>query len=168
MALKQVSIFIAATLIVVIEITLISTVWMFAPSMMHNPAGYLINQALFYAFFAALVTGIIMLVVGLPTYFVLDYKGKSSQSNLALVGAIIPVVIFFFIMLVTSSVGNGTYSSGQNYYGTYREMVVDNERTLWGWISVIEQFITYSIYGLIGAITFGKAISVIEARHKNT
>lgn len=165
--MKQVPIFIAATLIVVMEITLISTVWVFAPSVMHNPAGYLINQALFYAFFAALVTGIIMLVVGLPAYLFLDYKGKSSQSNLALVGAIIPVIIFFMIMLVTSSDGNGTYSSGQNYYGTYREMVVDNERTLWGWISVIEQFITYSIYGLIGAITFGKAVSIIKARCKN-
>ncbi|MDR6982961.1 heme/copper-type cytochrome/quinol oxidase subunit 2 [Rheinheimera pacifica] len=163
--MKQVSIFIAATLIVVIEITLISTVWVFAPSMMHDSAGYLINQALFYAFFAALVTGIIMLVVGLPTYFVLDYKGKSSQANLALVGAIIPVVLLFLIMWVTSSSGNSTYSSGQNYYGTYREMVVNNERTLWGWISVIEQFITYSIYGLIGAITFGKTISVMKARN---
>ncbi|MBU1309813.1 MAG: hypothetical protein KKE30_09815 [Gammaproteobacteria bacterium] len=165
--MKQVPIFIAATLIVVIEITLISTVWVFAPSVMHDPAGYLINQALFYAFFVALVTGIIVLVVGLPTYFVLDYKSKSSQVNLALVGAIIPVVILFLIMWVTSSGGNGSYSSGQNYYGTYREMVVNNERTLWGWISVIEQFITYSIYGLIGATTFGKAISVMRSRYKN-
>ncbi len=151
----------------VIEITLISTVWAFAPSVIHDSAGYLINQALFYAFFAALVTGIIMLVVGLPTYFVLDYKGKSSQSNLALVGAIVPVVILVVIMWVTSSGGNGTYSSGQNYYGTYREMIVNNERTLWGWISVIEQFMTYSIYGLIGAITFGKVISVMKTRYKN-
>lgn len=165
--MKQVSIFIAATVIVVIEITLISTIWAFAPTVMQNPAGYLINQALFYAFFAALVTGIIMLVVGLPTYLVLDYKGKSSQSNLALVGVIIPLVIFFVIMLVTSSGGNGTYSSGQNYYGTYREMVVANERTLWGWISIIEQFITFSIYGLIGAITFGKAVSLIKSQCKN-
>jgi|GEM_PF-4995260 len=165
--MKQVSIFIAATLIVVIEITLISTVWMFAPSVMHNPAGYLINQALFYAFFAALVTGIIMLLFGLPVYFALDYKGKSSQSNLALAGAIIPIVIFFVIMLVTSSGENGTYSSGQNYYGTYRKMVVDNERTVWGWVSVIEQFFTYSIYGVIGAVTFGKAVSVIKIRCKN-
>ena len=165
--MKQASIFIAATLIVVMEITLISTIWTFAPSVIHNPAGYLINQALFYAFFAALVTGIIMFVVGLPAYYILDYKGKSSQSNLALIGAIIPLVIFFVIMLITSSSGNGTYSSGQNYYGTYREMVVDNERTLWGWISVIEQYITYSIYGLIGAITFGKAVSAIKSRCKN-
>ncbi|MDR6982669.1 heme/copper-type cytochrome/quinol oxidase subunit 2 [Rheinheimera pacifica] len=165
--MKQVPIFIAAILIVVIEITLISTVWVFAPSVMHDPAGYLINQALFYAFFVALVTGIIVLVVGLPTYFFLDYKGKSSQANLALVGAIIPVVILSLIMWVTSYSGNATYSSGQNYYGTYREMIINNERTLWGWISVIEQFITYSIYGLIGAITFGKAVSVMRAQYKN-
>ena len=108
-----------------------------------------------------------MLVVGLPTYFVLNYKGKLSQSNLALAGAIIPLVIFFVIMLVTSTGGSGNYSSGQNYYGTYREMVADSERTLWGWISVIEQFITYSIYGIIGAITFGKAVSEIKVRCEN-
>jgi len=165
--MKQVSIFIAATLIVVMEITLIATIWTFAPLVMYNPAGYLINQALFYAFFAALATGIIMLIAGLPAYCFLDYKGKSSQSNLALVGAIIPIVIYFVIVLMTSSDGNGTYSFGQNYYGTYREMVIDSERTLWGWISVIEQFITFSIYGLIGAVTFGKAVAAIKPRCKN-
>lgn len=165
--MKKVLIYIAAVLIVVIEITLISTIWVFAPSVMHNPAGYLINQSLFYAFFAAIVTGIIMLIVGLPTYLFLNYKGKSSQYNLALAGAIIPVVILFLIMLVTSTGGSGTYSSGQNYYGTYREMVVDSERTLWGWISVVEQYITYSVYGLIGAITFGKAVSEIKVRCEN-
>jgi hypothetical protein len=76
--MKQVSIFIVVALIVIIEITLISTIWTFVPSVIHNPAGYLIKQVLSYALFAALGTGIIMLVVGLPVYFYLGFKGKLS------------------------------------------------------------------------------------------
>ena len=165
--MKQPLIFIAAILIVVVEITLLSTVWVFAPSLIFNPASYLFNQALFFAFYSALVTGAMVLVMGLPTYLVLDFKGKSSQPNLAFVGAVIPTMVFFVIIIMTSHGDSGSFSSGQNYYGTYREMVVDNHRTFWGWISLIEQFITFGIYGLIGATTFGKVVSSFRARQQN-
>ena len=165
--MMKVSIYIAAIVIVVIEIMLLSTFWTFAPSVIQGSIGNAFNQVLTYAFFSALVTGVIILAAGIPVYFVLSYTGKLSQSNLALAGGLIPLMILSVIMFMTSYGGTGTYSSGQNYYGTYREMVVANERTLWGWVSIIEQYITVSVYGLIGAITFGKAVSVFKSRCEN-
>ena len=156
-----------ATFSTVLVVTVISTSWSFLPALILNTeAGYLINQALFFSFLAASVTGAIVLVVGIPVYFSLEMKGKASQANLAMVGFIIPVVIMLIISFLTASDGSGSYSAGQNYYGTYREMVIDNKRTLWGWVGLIEQFITYGIYGLLGATAFGKVVVKLKKPNK--
>ena len=166
--MKRPSIFLAATFFVVLIVTLISTSWTFIPSLVGNSElSHLVNQALFYLFWAALITGIVVMAIGIPVYLVLDRKGKASQKNLALVGFIIPITIFFVITFLTATDGNGTFSSGQNYYGTYRAMVVENERTFWGWVSLTEQFFTFGIYGLIGATTFGKVVSLLSKQRKN-
>lgn len=102
------------------------------------------------------------MVIGAPVYLALDYKGKASQINLALVGFIIPVIILLLITFLTATDGSGMYSSGQNYHGTYRSMIVENQRTFWGWINLIEQYLTYGVYGLIGATLFGKIIAVLK------
>ena len=45
-------------------------------------------------------------------------------------------------------------------------MVIDNKLTFWGWVSTVEQFITYSIYGLIGATVFGKIVATLKKPNK--
>ncbi len=161
--MKKAWILLIATLSTVLVVAIIATSWVFIPSFVFNPeASYLINQALFFSFWTALVTGVIILIIGIPVYLALDIKGKASQTNLALIGFVIPVIILLVITLLTSIGGNGTFSSGQNYYGTYREMVIENERTFWGWVSLTEQFFTYGIYGLIGATVFGKIVSALK------
>ena len=157
--MKTTKTLIIATLFTVLIVTIISTCWSFLPALIMNPeSGYILKQTLFFSYWAALVAVIIVLVIGIPVYLVLDKKGKASQTNLAIAGFIIPVIILLAINYLTTSNGSGTYSSGQNYYGTYHDMVIDNKRTLWGWVSMTEQFITYGIYGLIGATVFGKIV----------
>ena len=160
-------ILLAATFFAVLIVTLISTSWVFIPALADSSeASHLVNQALFFVFWAALITGFVVVAIGIPVYLVLDRKGKASQKNLSLVGFIIPIIIFFIITFITTTDGNGTFSSGQNYYGTYRAMVVENERTFWGWVSLIEQFFTFGIYGLIGATTFGKVVSILSKQQE--
>ena len=161
--MNKVLTFLAATLFVVLSVSLISTGWVFIPALIANSDGsYLINQALFFLIWAALVTGIIVLVIGIPVYLALDIKGKASQVNLALAGFMIPVIIMVAIIFLTATDGNSTFSTGSNYHGTYRDMIVKNERTLWGWISLVEQFLTYGFFGLIGATIFGKTVSILN------
>ncbi len=161
--MNKITIFIVAILSVTFAVTVISTSWLFIPALVENPdASYLISQALSFSALSAIVTGVIVVVIGIPVYLSLERKGKASQTNLALAGFIIPVTILIVISLLTATGGNGSYSSGQNYHGTYRSMVVDNERTFWGWVSMIEQYLTFGIYGLFGATLFGNIISIFE------
>lgn len=161
--MKKATILIIASLSSVIGVSIISTCWILFPYfIIHAASGNLVNQALFFMFWSASVSCIIVLVIGIPVYLVLEKKGKASQKNLALVGFIIPVIILLAINFPTFHDGNSTFSSGQNYYGTYRKMIVDNKRTFWGWVSLTEQLFTFGIYGLIGATIFGKIALILK------
>lgn len=117
---------------------------------------------LFYLFWVMLVSGSIVLTIGIPIYLVLESKNLASSWNLAAIGFLIPVVIYLVISAIYS-VSSG-FSSGQNYYGIYREMIVHGERTFWGWISFVEDTIKFGVHGLIGAIVFGKIMLWIKRR----
>lgn len=112
------------------------------------------------------MNGMVVLIIGIPVYLALDLKGKASQRNLALIGFVIPIIILLVFTFLTATDGNGTKSSGANYHGTYRDMVVENERTFWGWLSLIEQFLTFGIYGLFGGTIFGKTVSSLRKTHE--
>ena len=53
------------------------------------------------------------------------------------------------------SLGSGS-SFGNNYYGSYRDMIIDGIRTPWGWISFGEELLKFGIHGLVGAVIFKK------------
>ena len=114
---------------------------------------------LFYLFWVIVVSGTIVITLGIPIYLILERKNWTSTLNLAVIGFLIPIVIFLAASVIFT-VSSG-FSSGQNYYGIYRDMVVNGERTLWGWISFGEDALKFGIHGLIGAIVFGKTMSAI-------
>jgi hypothetical protein len=118
------------------------------------------NFILFYTFWVALVTGIILIVLGMPIYQILARKQMASAMNIGGIGFIIPVVIFILITEFFSV--SDSFSSGENYYGTYREMIIDGNRTMWGWIRYAENTIKFGIHGLVGALVFRKAMSVAD------
>jgi len=103
---------------------------------------------------ALLVATIIILVTGLPIYFLLKRYNLNTTLNVALVGVVIPVTILCIITF-SSALYEG-YSAGENYYGTYRSTVINGERTFWGWVKVFESMLTYGIHGLLGAVIFHK------------
>ena len=113
MNMKKASNLLVATIIVVLLVTLISTGWIFIPALVLNSeSSYLANQALFFSFWAALVAGIIVSVIGVAVYLALDYKGQASQTNRGLAGFVKPWVIVLVIIFLTSTEGSASYSSG--------------------------------------------------------
>ena len=112
------------------------------------------NDIMLYLLWVLLVATFIILVIGLPIYFFLKYYSLNTALNVALVGFLIPVIILSIITFSTASYEG--FSAGENYYGTYRSIVIDGKRTFWGWVKVFEAMLTYGIHGFLGAIIFHK------------
>lgn len=110
------------------------------------------NGIYMYLVMAIIVSTAIVIVIGLPTYTVMKIYKLNTTINVALAGIAIPVIIMLFIILLTSP--SPGFSSGENYYGTYREIIVHGNRTFWGWVKLVESIVTFGIHGLIGAILF--------------
>ncbi|MGK0248062.1 MAG: hypothetical protein ACI910_000790 [Oleispira sp.] len=101
-----------------------------------------------------LVSTILILFIGLPIYFVLKHFKLNTTINVAVVGFVIPALILCALNFgITNYEG---YSAGENYYGTYRSTFVGGSRTIWGWVTLIEELVTYGIHGIIGATIFHK------------
>ncbi len=105
-----------------------------------------------YSFYVSLVTGVILIIIGIPVFIFLKKKNKDTTTLLALIGFFVPIVIYVF-MSNYYSVGEG-FSSGGNYYGTYRDMIVNGVRTPWGWLQYTEDIFKFGIHGLAGAVVF--------------
>ena len=157
----KILILLAATISVVLAELIVATTWMFLPVFVADGEFHIYkSQILSYSSWVALVTGTIVLFIGMPIFLVLKKLGKATFKILGFVGFLIPVLILGTIMLFTST--SGSYSAGQNYHGTYRKMVIDGEQTFWGWLSTAEQFVTFGIYGVLGAILFSKIVSLLS------
>ena len=106
----------------------------------------------FYSLSVAVVTIVIVVFIGLPIFELLRRLGLATNRNLMIIGFFIPVIILVFLDIFFS-VSEG-FSSGQSYYGTYREMIVNGARTSWGWLEFIEELVKFGIHGLAGALVF--------------
>jgi len=121
------------------------------------------NQILFMGYWVLVVTTVAVILIGIPVYLLLKRRGKASKINLAIVGFIIPMVVFAVISIFLGR--SSVYSAGRNYYGTYRAMIVDGERTFWGWLSVLEQGFVLGIFGAIAAVVFGYTVECLSAKN---
>ncbi len=126
-----------------------------------EPVSRILNFAFFYAFWVAVVTAGIVVLFGIPSYLTLKYYNIASTKNLLVIGFLIPVILFILYSSI-DQVGSG-FSFGANFYGTYRELIIDGVRTTWGWISFAEDLVTFGIHGMIGAFTFKKVWERIAA-----
>ncbi|GJM10571.1 MAG: hypothetical protein DHS20C11_28470 [Lysobacteraceae bacterium] len=148
---------IAATIAVVAVEIFVALAFILIPLLIFGgDLSTILPSIFFYLYWVAIASGVIVIVLGIPSYLILEKKDHVSISNLAMIGFMIPIVIFIVLSAIYS-VGSG-FSSGQNFYGTYRDIIVNGERTLWGWISFGEDALKFGIHGLIGAIVFGKAM----------
>lgn len=112
------------------------------------------NSIGFYLLSVLLVSCTVILLIGLPIYFLLKNFRLNTTLNVTAIGFLIPLLILSILNFgVTSYVG---YSSGENYYGTYRVTFVSGTRAIWGWVKFFEEILTFGIHGIVGAIIFHK------------
>jgi hypothetical protein len=114
--------------------------------------GEIVKLIPIYSFGVAIVTIPIVVCIGMPIFAFLRRRDFATNRNLIIIGFTIPVAIYIFLN-VFLGVGEG-FSSGQSYYGTYREMIIDGVRTNWGWIKYLEELFKFGIHGLVGALVF--------------
>ncbi len=108
----------------------------------------------FYLLSVLLVSCCVILLIGLPMYFVLKSFGLNTTVNVAVIGFLIPLIILSILNFGTTSFGG--YSASENYYGTLRETFVSGTRTIWGWVTFFEEILTFGIHGVVGATIFHK------------
>jgi hypothetical protein len=107
-----------------------------------------------YLLSVLLVSCTVILLIGLPIYFVLKIFRLNTTFNVASIGFLIPLL---FLSILNFGITNyGGYSAGENYYGTYRATFVSGTRTMWGWVKFFEEVLTFGIHGIVGAIIFHK------------
>lgn len=75
-----------------------------------------------------------------------------SLWKMGLLGFCIGVA--FYLYFTNPYPPDNLVSFGQNIYGTFRETVIDGERTFWGWFVYIEMLLKTGVHGLVGSITF--------------
>jgi len=112
------------------------------------------NNIGFYLLSVLLVSCAVILLIGLPIYFVLKKFRLNTTLNVAAVGFLIPLLVLTILNFGITSYGD--YSAGENYYGTYRATFVSGTRTMWGWVKFFEEILTFGIHGVVGATIFHK------------
>jgi len=151
----------AASLASILTVLLLNLIIVLIPIFIAGAPIYW-NQILFLGYWVLVVAAIIVILIGIPTYLLLNRRGKATNINLAIVGFIIPVVTF---TVINVSFGpSGRRSAGHTYHGTYRAMVVEGERTIWGWLSFLEQGIIFGICGAIAAAIFGFTVDRLSSK----
>ncbi len=112
------------------------------------------EQQLLILGFVLFVALSFILFVGLPAFFLLKKLKRNSLFYLTTIGAVAPIA--FLLLLELSTDTRTGFSSGENYYGTYRAMVENGLRTKWGVIKYTEELVVYSIHGFFSALVFFK------------
>lgn len=112
------------------------------------------NNIGFYLLSVLLVSCTVILLIGLPIYFVLKNFRLNTTLNVAAIGFLIPLLVLSILNFGITSYDS--YSAGENYYGTYRATFVSGTRTVWGWVKFFEQILTFGIHGVVGATIFHK------------
>lgn len=158
--MRTVLFLIAATLASVLAVNFLSLIMFLVSSLLFGGGAPIYwNQIIFYLFWITIVATVIVTVVGIPIFFILNRYSKATISKLALVGAAIPSAIFVVINILYKP--SGSYTSGS------RQLIVDGERTYWGWVNLLEIAAFLSVYGIVAAIVFGFTIHRLISKYKN-
>ena len=111
-----------------------------------------LNFIAFYFFWITVIALPIILALGLPTFYWMRSRNLVSHRNMLIAGGMMALILAAGLSW-PGFFGEG-FSSGENYYGTYRDMIVDGNPTIWGWISFAEDLAMFAIHGALGAAFF--------------
>lgn len=124
-----------------------------------------LELSVIYMMMAALLTGAIVIVIGIPVYTIMCKLRIASIPCLALAGFMIPVTAMILIEIVL--LGDNTSSYGEHFHGEYRDMMVSGQRTVWGWIRSAEIGALFGLCGLSAAVLFAAAMEKFENPNPN-
>jgi hypothetical protein len=96
------------------------------------------------------VAAAVLLLVGLPTFFILRRFGRENRSSVGLAGFVLGAlpVAFFWPSRMEG------YSSGQNWHGYYVELYVNGAPTQYAWFTYAENVLFFGLHGFVGAMVF--------------
>ncbi|MCL1635485.1 hypothetical protein M2650_12720 [Luteimonas sp. SX5] len=123
--------------------------WFFLPALLQGAD--LSQDVLALTTFMAMFFAVpFVLLLGIPLTLVLYRLGRLKWWPLALAGTIAGGL---FVGWRGPGSDKGA-SSGGNWYGSYRDFVVDGEPTFYGWLSYLQSVTILALHGLIGATVF--------------
>jgi hypothetical protein len=100
------------------------------------------------------VSLIIIVVLGLSSYFALKVKKWDNTFNSSVIGVLIPSAIKLGLEFFSENYSG--FSASENFYGYYREIIDSGWRTFWGWVKLVEQLVVFGLHGCLGAFVFHK------------
>jgi ABC-type phosphate transport system permease subunit len=123
---------------------------MFAPSL-GTSENLPYSQMFDFAGWVMVVSAIFVVVLGLPTYYLLKHYDKARKQLLAFSGAVLssmPAVIFGWPRYSPG------YTSGANWHRKYVELYQDSVPTIYAWLTHLENIFLFGLHGFVGALVF--------------
>lgn len=150
----------AATLASVLVTSILSVGFLVVMSLSHLAGVVYWNQMVFFWFWYLIVATVFVPLFGIPAYVLLRKLRCLSTLSLAVTGFVLPI----FIYGVIDRVSGRWYPPDGNYYGTYRQFVVEGEFTVWGWLRFFESASYFGVHGALVAIVFGYVMLLCTRR----
>ena len=102
-----------------------------------------------------IVSALVIVVVGVPTFLVLRRFGRDTPGRVAASGAVLAALPMALLVWPRYDSDPGaSFSSGGNWYGRYVDFVVDNKPTVYAWLAYAENIVFLGLHGLVAALVF--------------
>lgn len=109
------------------------------------------SQVLDFIGWVLVVAAIFVLLLGVPTYYLLKFYGKATKGRVSFAGfaiAAAPTIVLGWPHYMSG------YSSGVNWHGSFVELYKDGVPTIYAWLTHIESIFWFGLHGFVGALVF--------------
>jgi hypothetical protein len=146
---------VASTLAAIAVQPLLFAIWFVLPVILGDGSlsTHDMTQLMQLGYIVLLVAAAFVIVLGVPTFFLLRRLDRGQLGVVAVCGLLIsalPVAILDW-PLRTSCAGC-SYSA--TWHGSYVDFEVNGAVTLYGWLNYLEGVVYFGLHGVVGAIVF--------------
>ena len=143
----------------------IAAVTVLLPMLLAKPTASSVVFFLYYLVVLFIIAGTVIVLIGLPTHYVMHRLGADTPAALAKIGAILGIAIHVAFFL-PFTIGGG-FSYGATFMGGFRQLIVDGMPTFWGWLSFLKDTVVFATHGAAGAYAYTDVWDRIRARSLN-